>query len=64
MVVKNLKPLLILFFKTVLFFSIRTGLLIGTIFLYMYQSPVSVLFLCIYTNLWYRYRFAISWYSI
>jgi len=54
MVVKSLKPILILFFKTVLFFSIRTNFLywyyfsvlvptpyIGTIFLYLYQSLVS-----------------------
>jgi len=69
--------LLILFFKTVLFFSIRTGLLyryrflvfvpipyIGTIFLYLYWSPVSVLFFCICTDPQYRCRFSVLWCSI
>jgi len=77
MVVKSLKPLLILFSKTVLFSSIRSGLLywyhflvsalipyIGTTFLYLYQSLVSVLFSCICTDPRYRYHFPVLWYSI
>jgi len=60
MVVKNLKPLLALSFKNLLFSCIHNGPLyrhrfpvfisisyIGIIFLYLYRSPVSVLFSCI-----------------
>jgi len=60
MVVKSLKPLLILFFKTILFFYIRADLLyryyfsvfipilyIGTVFLYSYWFPILVRFSCI-----------------
>jgi len=60
MIVKSLKPLLVLFFKTVSFFCIRIDLLyryhflvsvlilfIGTVFPYSYRSIVFVLFSCI-----------------
>ena len=62
MIVKSLKPLLEQFSKIVLLFSIRTDLLywycflvflpisnIGTTFLYLYRSSVSVPFSCIMT---------------
>jgi len=77
MVVKSLKSLLILFFKTVLFFGVRTDPLywycfpifvlisyISTIFLHSYWSPISVPFFCIRTDPLYRYCFPILWYMI
>jgi len=52
MVVKSLKSFLQLFSKNCV------------VFLYLYWSPVSVLFTCICINFWYRYRFLVLWYSI
>jgi len=56
-VVKSLKSLLILFFKTVLFFVYVPISYIDIIFLYPYRSPVSVPFSCIHTDLLYWYYF-------